>query len=528
MKKFYTLSLALVCLFFTWQVQGQRVVTIPGSGDPTQPADIYPVITGDTTAAGERTDSNTIYKLENGVVYITTEQLVNIGWPIHIEAVDLTDTDNKPIITRTPNASGNYRPIMRAQDDFTLKNLWIISGERGPGEQHDWGLIRMMAPGNRIIVDNCIIEKDRGGFIQMRAGDCKVYITNSILRNGGNRFILQGNGRAFDSRNFAQDTIIIRQTVMHNIVDRILRSQGATGPHNYVEFDHCTVFNHVGRHGAFQFGKALTVKVTNNILMNPLMMGTSPIYTDEQTQPDNEAHKIFTIDTLYEETNFTFAANNIFYTQDVLDLWNGIDSVSRPAVYSDLILQRLDNPEDTYFSEEITLNSIPMSIIQYVRDLYADPSATDMFDFIVQDIALEGTSRDFGNLFDFSTFDPCYSSDATSATAGTDGGAIGAVGSCQLLTSVFEPRLANTFKLSVQPNPVYETATFTYELQKRSVVRFSIYDMTGRLINTLVEDEQAAGEHRVNWMPQNGLNKGFYIARIQSEEGEMSLKLIVQ
>ena len=60
------------------------------------------------------------------------------------------------------------------------------------------------------------------------------------------------------------------------------------------------------------------------------MLGTSPNYTDEQTQPDNEAHNVFTIDTLYDATELNFAANNIFYTAEVLDFFNSIDSVSPP------------------------------------------------------------------------------------------------------------------------------------------------------------------------------------------------------
>ena len=62
-----------------------------------------------------------------------------------------------------------------------------------------------------------------------------------------NRFILEGNGRGIDARNFAFDSLVVRHTVIHNIIDRVFRSQGGTEPHNYIEFDHCTVFNHAGR-----------------------------------------------------------------------------------------------------------------------------------------------------------------------------------------------------------------------------------------------------------------------------------------
>ena len=511
------------------QEEEVRYVLIEDNGDDFVPVDIFPVIMGDTSETGARVSNNTIYQLENGKVYIISGTIRNTGdWPLHIEAVDLDDVETKPVITRIPNASGTYPNILRPEGDVIFKNLWIISAERGPGEQHQWGQIRISGDSSRVIVDNCIIEKDRGGFIQMRASHCKVYITNCILRNGGNRRIFQGNGRGFDSRNFAQDSIVIRHTVIHNVIDRVFRSQGAVEPHKYVEFDHCTVFNHSGRHGAFQFGKALTVKVTNNLLINPIMAGTTPKWTDEQTQPDNEAHKLFTIDTLYDGTTFNFASNNIFYTQDVLDFFASNDTVSRPAVYSDLILQELgESAEDTYFEEEFTLTSVPMSIFPYVQDLYADPTSEEMFDFVVEDVAVQGTALDFGNLFDFSTFDPCYSSATISATADTEGGPIGAVGSCQLSTSVFNVEITDEMGLKVQPNPINESANFSYELKQDSRVRFGIYDITGRLINTLVDNNQYAGQHNIIWSPKS-LKKGFYIARLQTNNGETSLKLIVQ
>ena len=510
---------------------GVRYVDILDNGDPFVPVDIFPVIMGDTTDTGERVHLNTIYRLQNGVVYITTGRMVNKStWPLQIEAVDLANTELKPILTRIPNASGSYPDIMRPEGNVTLKNLWIISGDKGPGEQHDWGKIRIIGDNVRFIVKDCIIEKDRGGFIQVRGNLAKIYVDNTILRNGGNRKILQGNGRGIDARDTQLDTLIVRNSVIHNIIDRVFRSQGGTIPHNYIEFDQNTIFNVGGRHGCFQFGKANTVKVTNNFIMNPLMLGTSPAYTDEQTQPDNEAHKVFTIDELNANTNFTFASNNIFWTQDVLDVINGIDSVSVPKIYSDLILQSLGNDgSGTYIQDPTPLNSVPMNITQYVIDLYNNPAAEDMFDFVVEDASLAGTAVDFGNLFDFSTFNPCYAPTAVSATAGTHGGAIGAVSFCaELSTSVFEYDYASTLNLTVRPNPMTYNASFDYNLSQAGQVRLSIHNVMGQEIAVLVNGNQASGFQTVNYNINQQLAKGIYVARLQTEEGQMSLKIMIK
>lgn len=530
MKNLYRITLSLLLVLALLPLTAQRIVPIPASEDPNQPAEISSVILGDTTATGERVDNNTIYTLENGALYIVRAQIVNKPeWPLQIQAVDLDDTANKPRITRIPNASGSFPNMFWPEGDVEFRNLWLVVGEKDPGAQHDWGKIRFFGENSKVVVDHCIFEKDRGGFLQVRANGIRMFVSNSVFRNGGNRRIFQGSGRGVDARNFALDTLIVKHSVFHNLQDRVFRSQGASMPHNYIEFDRNTVFNQVGRHGCFQFGKAINVKVTNNLLQNPIMLGTTPAFTDEQTQPDGESHKVFTIDTLYDNTSLTFAANNVHYTQDVLDFFASNDTVRQPAVYSQLILDQLgaDAP-NTVFSETVELEAVPGTILQYVKDLYADITSTEMFDFIVEDSSLAGTPLDFGNLFEFSTFSPCYSADAMSATAATDGAAVGATNFCDnLSTSVFAPEISQSLELSVMPNPVGEFANIQFSLDAAGPVRMAVFNMAGRQVAVLDQATRAAGTHQVQWYT-NGLPQGFYIIRLQTAEGEQSLKAVVR
>jgi len=485
-----------------------RIVKIEASADPANPADIFPVIMGDTLSNGLRTELNTIYVLENGQFYITSGRIVNRGWPLVIQAEDVSDLTNKPVISRIPNDSGAYPDIMRPEGNVTLLNLWIISGEKGPLEQHDWGKIRLSADDMRMIVEDCIIEKDRGGFLQVRANNTKIYVRRSILRNGGNRRILQGNGRGIDARNFKLDTLVVENSVIHNIQDRVFRSQGGTEPHNYIKFDHNTIFNVAGRHGAFQFGKANEVIITNNLIKDPIMLGTSPIYTDEQTQPDNEAHKVFTIDEINDNTSFTFAANNIFWTQEVIDFYNSIDTVAQPAIYSQLIAEQLGADTATsYIQEVLELNNVPGSILQYAIDLYANPAADDMFDFIVEDASRAGTAFDNGYLFDFAAFDACYDAAAQSTTAGTDGNPIGAYllcsgGSGPVLGIGDEPE----FTAMVYPNP--SSGKINFSLAETNFAEVIIYNSIGQKVDSIKNKLNAA---EVSWNnPTNSTGIHFY------------------
>ena len=531
MKKIYKITLFLSFLIGACNISAQAIVNIPASTDPTMPTDIFDYIMGDTTATGERNDNNTIYTLENGQVYITTGRIVNKPeWTLHIEAVDLDDTVNKPIIARIPNDSGTYPDIMRPEGNVTLKNIWFVVGETGPLEQHEWGKIRYMGDDTRIIADHCIFEKDRGGFFQLRGNNIKLYITNCVLRNGGNRRVIQGNGRGVDARDTALDTLVMRNTIVHNIQDRFFRSQGGTDPHNYVEIDHCTSFNTAGRHGFIQLGRVITAKITNNLFINPIMLGSSPVYTDEQTQPDNDLHKVITMDTLYDNTALTISNNNVFWTQDVKDYWASNDSVSAPGLLSTLVMDNLGAAaENAFFEEEVTLNSVPGTILQYVVDLYADPTAEDMFDFIVEDIALAGTDFDSGNLFDFETFDPCYDETALSASSSLEGGAIGAVSFCEFLnTSSIEGEFNDALALQISPNPVNQDLNLSFELPESSDVKISIIDMNGRVVSSLYQNRMSAGPQFFTRNVSNRLSTGVYFVALQTDHGIMTQKIIVQ
>lgn len=533
MSKIYQILLLVCMLFSSLSLSAQRYVKIPG--DPTGIVDIFPVITGDTTATGERVDSNTIYQLENGEVYVTTDRIVNKpGWILHIEAEDLEDTANKPTLTTIPNASNNYPNLMRPEGNLTLVNLFLIPGERGPAVNHGWGNLRIMGDNARVIVTDCIIDKDRGGFIQLRGDSAKVYITNCVFRNGGNRRVIQGNGRGFDARDTSVDTLILRQTVIHNIQDRFFRSQGGKAPHNYIEIDNCTSFNTAGRHGFIQLGQVITAKITDNLFINPLMMGTSPIYTDEQNQPDSAQHKVITIDTLFENTSLTISNNNIFWTQDVTDYWASNDSVSAPPVLSDLILQHLgDAANQAFFQEEVTLDNAPTSILPYVVDLYADPANEDMWDFIVESpsyvLAIPEEQQPYENVFDFTAFSPCYGSDTQSATGSSTGGPVGATFLCAgLATSVFTPDVNSTLALQVFPNPVTQRTNFQFELKKAGLVQLNVRDISGRVIATPISERLTEGQHVQSWQIPTELAKGLYLVTLATEEGIMTQKLMVQ
>lgn len=528
MKPFYKKCLMAMLLLMGAQVGLQAQRLVPIASDPLALTDIFPIIMGDTSATGERVDNNTIYVLDNGGAYATSGRLVNKPeWDLQIQASDLANTAVKPVITRIPNSTGSYPDIMRAEGNVTLKNIWLIVGERAGGQEHDWGKLRIMTKGARVIVEDCILEKDRGGLIQCRADSLKIYVNRTVFRNGGNRRILQGNGRAIDARNFFLDTLVMTNSSVYNMIDRAFRSQGATQPHNYIEFDGNTFFNIAGRHGCIQLSRVNDAKITNNIFMNPIMLGTTSAFTDEQNQPDGDTHKVFTLDTLYAGTSITMASNNVFWTQDVIDVWADIDSVSRPAVLSQLIKDALGADTATAFFEEvITLESVPANITQYIEDLYNDPTSDSLFDYVVEDVTSAGTAFDNGNLFDFTTFSVCYDVNTTSATASTTAGPIGNVLGCDALLSDLTEEMVNLIDFKVMPNPVDGMASVQFFLPKLAKVEVLVSDLQGRTLEIL-SSGNSVGNQTISW-DASRLSAGMYLLQLNTPEGRVIQKVIIR
>ncbi len=73
-----------------------------------------------------------------------------------------------------------------------------------------------------------------------------------------------------------------------------------------------------------------------------------------------------------------------------------------------------------------------------------------------------------------------------------------------------------TFHLSQNyPNPFNPSTTIAYTLPKKSHVKISIYDLSGRLVEKLVNDEKHSGAHKVIWNAKN-YTSGIYIYKIET------------
>ena len=81
------------------------------------------------------------------------------------------------------------------------------------------------------------------------------------------------------------------------------------------------------------------------------------------------------------------------------------------------------------------------------------------------------------------------------------------------------------------PNPFNPITTLEYDLPEDAVVNITIYDMMGRVVNTLVNGSQTAGYKSIQWDATNNLgdpvSAGLYIYTIQVGEFRQTKKMVL-
>lgn len=87
--------------------------------------------------------------------------------------------------------------------------------------------------------------------------------------------------------------------------------------------------------------------------------------------------------------------------------------------------------------------------------------------------------------------------------------------------------LPSTFALAAAyPNPFNPATTITYEVPSAARIRIRAYDLTGRLVATLVDGDAAAGRHTVRWDARN-LASGVYLVWMSTPGGSFVQKVVL-
>ena len=93
-------------------------------------------------------------------------------------------------------------------------------------------------------------------------------------------------------------------------------------------------------------------------------------------------------------------------------------------------------------------------------------------------------------------------------------------------TDVLNKTRSVNFGLHNYPNPVHQNTAIEYQLPKDGKVKLIIYDVSGNLVATLINETQRAGIHRVD-LSVNHFPAGTYYYRLESEGSTEAKKMII-
>ena len=92
-----------------------------------------------------------------------------------------------------------------------------------------------------------------------------------------------------------------------------------------------------------------------------------------------------------------------------------------------------------------------------------------------------------------------------------------------------ENQIPNSFSLLENfPNPFNPSTTIKYSLAKTAIVRLSIYDLSGRVVETLVSEKKEAGAYSVSWnVSGSSLEAGVYFAKMDNGLHSTVIKMLL-
>ena len=81
-------------------------------------------------------------------------------------------------------------------------------------------------------------------------------------------------------------------------------------------------------------------------------------------------------------------------------------------------------------------------------------------------------------------------------------------------------------ELKISPNPIANSTSISFSLNQSENISLNIFDINGRLVETLADKIFEAGEHQTLFNAEN-FNSGIYFLKMQAGEFSRTEKLII-
>jgi hypothetical protein len=526
-------------------------------------------IVGDTLSNGARRDSNAIYVLQRGGIYLSNAVITN-GWPLRIQTHDTTAGVSYPIVYLYPSGTANNPPgtfvTMRA--NFSMKKV-ILSGYFEPGNyvakdtsylNHLQGaLFNTGVAGLNLTLDSCILTNTNGNHVRTDQPPKTLKITNCTFGNMG--FLGRSNlgaGKAIDVRAGSVDSLIVLNSTFVNSQDRIIRHYSSTAAIKYLRFEHNTCVNGMGYHGFLSLGMmGKRAIISNNLLFDSFALGADTDAVRQAEFNDSGEKDAFGFSRMTwimsvpnDSTQWIIKNNYYVITPagkaffDSASVWpivaNPKLTEGSPLTYN--ISKRIGADSTTAFTKvTTTLTKIP-SLMTTMMKWYRWPKAAPYLG--------SGKTKETGNWlpqFDFDRRSIEYYRDTLNCAYSTSDaiytGAEGAfpVGDLRWFPTRYSSWLSSavsavenqvngvplTYTLEQNyPNPFNPATKVSFSLPKAGFVTLTVFNVLGQKVATLLSENRAAGTHEVQF-DASPLTSGMYFYRLDADNFSAVKKMML-
>ena len=515
-----------------------------------------------------------IYSSRNNPQSSYTHKTIIMGPEQNIK----TGTIQPPII------SGDWRPEstiggMNCNKDLLVKNIDLEIGNAGGGSG-GWAFFNLFGSGNKLQVDNCIMEHTWWCWVGGPPAMSVIKFTNDYFVNL-NGHSCRRNGGVVDFNNnpsFLQDTLLVENCTHVNTQGIIYKFRpGYTV--NKVIINH-NDFIDCSRDAIMNNGDQTNLSITNNIFVNCQLQAFCPVLaTSDAGEVDPDGLPMGFVNVRVDSTFKANVGTHGVYADRNLTYWDS----SLSDIVSTLNTNKVDNHTD-WVSQMIPMNTRTAGLFANYTDYPKLTNGT----WISKLPAFKKTDVLFTNqlaklkAFSLATVDTSYGTplpswrqpfnpeashfvfadwpipidlsytDTDLLTAGLGGFPVGDLGwfptqlaawkaqrdlEMDRIQSVLDRFIDGIIAASAQvpqsfrlqqnyPNPFNPSTVISYSIVKAGNVTLKIYNMLGQEVATLVNGYQAANSYEVNFNA-SGLSSSVYMYKLSTGRNEIIKKLVL-
>ena len=355
---------------------------------------LYKAILGDTVAGGGRVNANRIYGLKNGGFYWESEDISFADYTVRLVGGSFADANQPSGNTRPPmlqmtdvkdDGTAGAAHLITANNNLTLKNLFITGCTSGNGVQTAYQPITFPASNKTFIIDNCVFQRSNFALVVITGIGNTVSVTNCKFRN----LIESPPTQQWTGRGVSiwadQQSVIMENNTFFNLGFATFQMEG--GSALYLRYNHNTIVNN-GRcimSGSGDWWQ--NAYFTNNLIINGYWEGEG--YNDMHgsgRDPRNTSDGLFHIATLpssygtMQSRRVVIAKNSAYLDPRITAKYHsgtaGPDTITRawfidPASKLDFAIPYLVSSGNghVYVADTNWLTAMPAGMADYLGDV---------------------------------------------------------------------------------------------------------------------------------------------------------------